>query len=710
MPHDVSGVRSFLGLTNYFRGFVQGYANLVGPMTNLLRKTVAFRWSADCQKAFEGIKHALTKAPVLVMPDYDKPFELVADACGFGVGAALLQGGRPIAFLCRKFTDAERNYGVGEQELLAVVHAMRTWRCYLEGVNADMFTVVTDHNPLTYLQTQNTLSRRQVRWSEYLQMFTYKWLYRPGKSNIADPLSRNPAVVACMLPIVDGQALGNSLMCQGDHQQMTVKWAQSVGGPKVSESMPDELMASCAAVTRSKVSKPTPTEVPAAEHVESDVHSQESASDNVSDSCQPPGSLLFDFQRRCAAAYHKDPACADGSYHKLYTERHGLWWHGDKLVIPDADALRQYVLREMHDAPSGGHFAIRKTRKSIERFYTWPALNTDVEDYVSTCPGCQRNKPSNQKPAGLLQPLPIPTRKWGSVSMDLITSLPETAAGNSAIVVFVCRLTKMVHLVACKTAIGAEAFAKLLRREVLRLHGNPYEIVSDRDGRFTSKYMREVCRLCNIKQAMSTAYHPQTDGQTERANRVLEQMLGQYVSPTHDDWDDHLDMIEFAVNDAWQESVQETPFMLNYGQHPLNFLSMQTHSGVPAAATFVGDMRQNCERAIECLKRAQRRQKAYADLHRQEVTYKVGDKVLLNTKNVRWRSPGAPKLMPRFIGPFVVLEVIGKVAYRLDLPVVMKMQPVFHVSLLQQWHAAGNLQPPPPRFVLSGEQVYTVDR
>ena len=163
------------------------------------------------------------------------------------------RGGRPVAFLCRKFTDAERNYGVGEQELLAVVHAMRTWRCYLEGVNADMFTVVTDHNPLTYLQTQNTLSRRQVRWSEYLQMFTYKWLYRPGKSNIADPLSRNPAVVASMLPIVDGQALCNSLMCQEDHQQMTFKWAQSVGGPKLSESMPDELMASCAAVTRSKV-------------------------------------------------------------------------------------------------------------------------------------------------------------------------------------------------------------------------------------------------------------------------------------------------------------------------------------------------------------------------------------------------------------------------------------------------------------------------
>ena len=125
------------------------------------------------------------------------PFELIADACGFGIGAALLQEGRPVAYLCRKFSPAECNYGVGEQELLAVVHAMRTWRCYLEGVSADMLTVVTDHNPLTYLQTQTVLSRRQTRWSEYLQMFTFKWQYRFGKSNVADPLSRKPWCCCC---------------------------------------------------------------------------------------------------------------------------------------------------------------------------------------------------------------------------------------------------------------------------------------------------------------------------------------------------------------------------------------------------------------------------------------------------------------------------------------------------------------------------------
>lgn len=300
--------------------------------------------------------------------------------------------------------------------------------------------------------------------------------------------------------------------------------------------------------------------------------------------------------------------------------------------------------------------------------------------------------------------------KWGSVSVDLITALPETASGNTAIVVFVDRLTKMTHLAACKTSIGTQAFAKLLRHEVLRLHGLPYEFVSDRDGRFTSNFMREVCRLLNIQQAMSTAYHPQTDGQTERTNRTLEDMLRQYVNPFHDDWDDHLDMAEFAINDAWQESVQETPFMLNYGQHPLNFLSLQTHSHVPAAADFTENMRLGLERAKDCLERAQQRQKTYADRGSRDVNYDEGADLMLNTKNVRYRSPGTPKFMPRWIGPYKVLERVGKVAYRLDLPVELKMHPVFQISQLKPAKKDQRLQPPPPRVLLNGEVVYTVDR
>ena len=209
-------------------------------------------WSDACQAAFNGVKLALTNAPVLVMPDYSEPFELIADACGFGLGAALLQEGRTVAYLSGKVTPAERNYGVGEQELLVVVHAMGKWRCYLEGVSVDMLTVVTDHNPLT----QAVLSRRQTRWSEYLQMFTYKWRYRPGKSNVVDPISRNPGVVSAMLPVAGPATLCQcaAVHCLGPRQQLTFRWAQKIPGtPKVSEPLPAEALAdaSCAAVTRS---------------------------------------------------------------------------------------------------------------------------------------------------------------------------------------------------------------------------------------------------------------------------------------------------------------------------------------------------------------------------------------------------------------------------------------------------------------------------
>ncbi len=169
-------------------------------------------------------------------------------------------------------------------------------------------------------------------------------------------------------------------------------------------------------------------------------------------------------------------------------------------------------------------------------------------------------------------------------------------------------------------------------------------------------------------------------------------------------------MVEFAINDAWQESTRETPFMLNHGQHPLNPMSLQTHSRVPAAATYTQEMQQTLERAKDCLTRAQQRQKAYADKGRHDASYQVGDKLLLNTKNIRFRSPGAPKLMPRWVGPFPVVERIGTLAYRLELPASMWIHPVFHVSLLQPYREDGRVQPPPLPFYVGKQLAYTADR
>ena len=193
-PTNVPELRKFLGFANYFRKFLKGYAKHVAPLNTLLKNGVNWHWAAAEQAAFAWAKNALQTAPVLAMPNFAEPFEVRCDASGFGTGAVLMQGDRAVAYLSKGFTAAERNYTTGEQELLAVVRALASWRCYLEG-GAHPVTVVTDHQPLTYMPTKGHLSRRQARWSEFLSRFHLIWEHRPGRTNIADPLSRKPSLM-----------------------------------------------------------------------------------------------------------------------------------------------------------------------------------------------------------------------------------------------------------------------------------------------------------------------------------------------------------------------------------------------------------------------------------------------------------------------------------------------------------------------------------
>jgi hypothetical protein len=200
-------------------------------------------------------------------------------------------------------------------------------------------------------------------------------------------------------------------------------------------------------------------------------------------------------------------------------------------------------------------------------------------------------------PASLLQPLPIPDVPWKSVSMDFITQLPETRRGHDAILVFVDRLTKMVHFAPTRTDVSAEGVAQLFMEHVIRLHGCPKDVVSDRDARFTSRFWKAIMRLCGTRMSMSSAFHPESDGQTERVNRTLEQTLRMFVSPAQDDWDDLLPAVEFACNSAVHDSTGQTPFVLNYGRQLQAPVDLAVGDEVPAANDFVGVMRQVIEDA-----------------------------------------------------------------------------------------------------------------
>jgi hypothetical protein len=214
-----------------------------------------------------------------------------------------------------------------------------------------------------------------------------------------------------------------------------------------------------------------------------------------------------------------------------YSNEDGLWFLDNRVVVPAGEA-RQRVLEKAHDLPYSRQFGKHKVLHQINQNFWWPGWRKDVESYVFGCLVCQHNKAQTVKKAGLLQPLSIPSFKWESVSMDFITQLPVTKSGHDAIAVFVDRLTKMVHFAPMVTDCSARDVARLFNDTVFKHHGLPSKLILDRDPRFTSQCWTKFDRLLGTKLKMSTAFHPQTDGQTERSNRVLEDYLGHYVSPT----------------------------------------------------------------------------------------------------------------------------------------------------------------------------------
>ena len=394
----------------------------------------------------------------------------------------------------------------------------------------------------------------------------------------------------------------------------------------------------------------------------------------------------------------------------LFTRDDDLWWTmNHQLVVPNDATLRKECVEAMHDHPYSGHFGQRKTLDLVQRVFYWPRMKDDIVGYCRACPSCQLNKSRNTKPAGLLQPLDIPQRRWESISMDFITDLPVSKNGNDSILVVVDRLSKMTHLIPCKSNIDATEVAELFMKEVVRLHGWPTSIISDRDSLFTSELWRHLHQVFGTKLRMSSAYHPQTDGQTERMNRTLEDVLRHFIGPFQSNWEELVPVVEFSINNSMSESTGTTAFLLNYGQHPDTPITVALRNIHPNVNRFIGQWSNLLQQAKTCIQAAQSRQKLWANKKRIDVKYDIGDKVLLSVKHFRLPKGRTAKLSPRYVGPFKVIKVISDTCYALELPEHLRMHNVFHVSALHRWIDGGSYQPPPPPISMDGELEYEVD-
>ena len=376
------------------------------------------------------------------------------------------------------------------------------------------------------------------------------------------------------------------------------------------------------------------------------------------------------------------------------------------------------MLHECHDVPSVGHVGIRRTLELVQRQWHWRGLSGDVASYVRSCPTCQAIKSDTRAKAGLLQPLEVPIRKWQQVTIDLVIDLPESN-GFTAIVVFVDRMTKMVHFAPCTKEIAAVDYAKFFVDNVFLLHGLPEVIISDQDPRFTSKFWTSLFDSLGTDLRFSTAFHPQTDGQSERMIQTLENFLRPYVERHPHDWSNQLSLAEFAANNAVNVSTGYSPFYLQAGDNPiipstfLNEGAGNRDSRVEAVQEMVDRMKTALEDAQQNLTAAQQRMKAYADRSRRDETFRVRTEVVLNTHNLQQLDKHLPlKLHRSWVGPFKVEKVVSPVADRLSLPPSWKIWPIFQVSNLKRFRRSNEFvredQPLPP-ILVDGEEEYEVE-
>jgi len=379
-----------------------------------------------------------------------------------------------------------------------------------------------------------------------------------------------------------------------------------------------------------------------------------------------------------------------------------------KVYVPKDEKLRAEIIRLHHDTPIGGHGGQWKTVELVTRNFWWPGVTKEIKRYVEEYNVCQRNKNRTEQPAGKLMPNSIPEKPWTHILADFITKLP-LSQGYDSILVVVDRLTKMVHFIPTTEKMSAEGLARLFRDNVWKLHSLPESIISDRGPQFAAGLMWELNEMLGIKSKLSTAFHSQTDGQTERINQELEQYLRMFIDYRQEQWPEWLGTAEFAYNNKAHSSTRTSPFKANYGQDPRIGFEERKKGKYMEAEKFVEKMKEIQEEAKAALRKAQEDMRKYTDKKRSDANeYKVGDLVILSTKDLKYQMVGrrTEKLMERFVGPYRVKEIISSNAVKLELPSIVKIHPVVNISRVRRYvgQVEGQRKEQPAPVIIKGEE------
>jgi transposase InsO family protein/predicted aspartyl protease len=689
-PQTVKGVRSFLGFANYYRLFIKDYSSIAKPLNDLTKKGTAFQWTTAANNAFEQLKALFQDNIVLASYDPDRETRVEPDASGWAVGGVLTQkdqvlGWRPVAFFSTRHAPAECNYDIHDKELLAIVKCIKEWNSELRGLTKP-FLILTDHKNLEPFTVKKRLNERQVRWAELLSEFNFKLEHRPGKeATIPDALSRREQDVP-----------------QGEDDSRLAERDQTV--------LPEQLW-----ISRTGISLPNPF---TDDKELADAWNASIDNDEVGAAYNKAREAVVQGQRTFPKDLNLKMAIGEC---KVSNE---LLYYRDRVWLPQHEPLTTRVIQKVHDSYLGGHPGRDATISLLSRQFYWVGMNADTRRFLRNCHVCGRTTVWRDKKKGLLKPLPIPSRIWSEISLDFITGLVPSAKNSSTVMLVITdRFSKGSMLLEVKEdEWDAEGFAGLFIERYCPIHWIPRAITSDRGVQFVNNFWKRLCELLKIERRLSTAYHPETDGATERRNQEVEAYLRSFVAYNQRDWGTLLPMAQIALDNRPAASTGISPFFLSHGWHPETIslpdnVQHQDENQDPTtraevAARKMQDARDFAEAALAS---AQQSQEYYANQSRSvPASFKEGDKVWLNLKNISTDRP--TKKLDWVHAQYTVTRTFPGSSHFYELNVPTGIHKKFHVSLLRP--AATDPLPtqeqddpqPPAIIAEDGEEEYGIEK
>ena len=549
VPTKQKDVRSFLGLCGFYRRFVDSFAKIAVPLTNLLKKENErkFKWTVECQTAFDKLKLALQTPPVLAYPDMNKPFVLTCDASNSAIGFVLGQLDsqkmeRVIAYGGRSLSKSQQGWNTTEKECFAVVEGVKTYHTYLAHRK---FTIYTDHSALLYLMDQKRSTGKLTRWAMELQGYTFDIVHRKGCNNrVADALSRRTYPEQ---PDICNRNAAAKVECVQTEQKVT---AQETREYIEVELFYDDY--TTVAPVHPVVVKPELGDLRAI------VELQQQCPDFADLYRYVDTGELPDDNSRCMKVQSsaQDYTICNGLLYKWFQKRvrveNGEKWI-KQLCLPRI--LRESALLAFHDSHVGGaHLGVERVYTALSLKYFWPKMHQSIENYIRSCDRCQRIKTvRNKKPP--LNPLPVSTtfERW---HIDFL-KLSKTKDGYQYVLLLVDSFSKWTEAFAMKTQEASEV-AQILFREIIARYGAMRVLVSDKGQNFMSKLVQALCEMMNITKHSTSSYHPQTNGLVERTNSTIIQSLRAYCDKDQKNWPGKLPGILMALRNS--PSTQSTEY------------------------------------------------------------------------------------------------------------------------------------------------------